>query len=105
MRTFFGGVFMKKEELKEAGINYPIKIEYYKKINEDEFVENKKFKFGINVIKTEYKPNDVSSEEKEIEYLTNDENKVNKILEILKNNQVTPIQVEDIICDFSKILF
>ena len=90
MRTFFGGVFMKKEELKEAGINYPIKIEYYKK---------------INVIKTEYKPNDVSSEEKEIEYLTNDENKVNKILEILKNNEVTPIQVEDIICDFSKILF
>ena len=36
MRTFFGGNFIKEEMLSEAGIYHPIKLEYYKRINEDE---------------------------------------------------------------------
>ena len=36
LKTFFDGVFISKENLKEAGIKYPIKLEYYKQINEDE---------------------------------------------------------------------
>ena len=39
MNIFFGGTFIRKEELKEAGIDYPIKLEYYKIINENEFKE------------------------------------------------------------------
>ena len=35
MNIFFGGTFLEKDELKEAGIEYPIKLEYYKIINED----------------------------------------------------------------------
>ena len=53
MRTFFGGKFIEKEKLMEEGIQYPIKLEYYKKINEDEFIRNKSAKFGISVVKTE----------------------------------------------------
>ena len=30
MKTFFGGMFMNKEELRKEGILYPIKLEYYK---------------------------------------------------------------------------
>ena len=30
MKTFFGGKFIEKEKLTEAGIDYPIKLEYYK---------------------------------------------------------------------------
>ena len=48
MRVFFSGLFMKKETLNEVGINHPIKLEYYKIINNDET-------FGVNVVKTEYK--------------------------------------------------
>ena len=44
LKTFFGGVFIKKESLEEAQINHPIKLEYYKRINEDEIVENKNAK-------------------------------------------------------------
>ena len=40
MRTFYGGKFIEKEKLIEAGIHYPIKLEYYKKINEDQFVKH-----------------------------------------------------------------
>lgn len=101
MRVFFGSIFIKKENLKEAGINYPIKLEYYKKINEDEFIKKNKAIYGINIIKTEYISNDIRIENKEVPYITNDESQINKILKILKDNEVTPISLEDIIEDFS----
>ena len=35
MKTFFGSIFIEKEKLQEAGVKYPIKLEYYKIKNED----------------------------------------------------------------------
>ena len=61
--------------LSEAGIYHPIKLEYYKRINEDEILKENKAKFGICIIKTEYKTKEKIIEEKEIKYLTNDEKK------------------------------
>lgn len=90
MKTFFGGNFIKEEMLSEAGIYHPIKLE-----------ENKA-KFGICIIKTEYKTKEKIIEEKEIKYLTNDEKRVNQVLNMLKENYVTPIGLEDVICDYAK---
>ena len=53
MKRFFGGIFIEKEKLKEEGINHPIKLEYYKQINEETNEENK---YGITIVKTEYIP-------------------------------------------------
>ena len=105
MKTFFGGIFIEKEKLEEEKINHPIKLEYYKKINEEEFINGKNSKFGISVVKTEYLPEGTKVERKDIKYLTNDENKLEKILDLFKNNEVTPIGVEDIICDLTKTMF
>ena len=105
MRTFFGGKFIEKEKLLEAGIKYPIKLEYYKKINEDQFIKKENARFGIAVVKTEYIPNNTKIENKEITYLSNDEQKVEKILKLFKENEVTPIGVEDVLADLSKELF
>ena len=105
MKTFFGGKFIEREKVVEAGIDYPIKLEYYKKINEEEFVKKDKAKFGIEIVKTEYIPNNTTIENKEIKYLSNDEDKINKILNLFKENEVTPIGVEDILLDLSKKLF
>lgn len=102
MKTFFGSIFIKEEELKEAGISYPIKLEYYKIINEDEFIKGERQKYGIKIIKTEYVKNNTKVEDKTIKYLSDNEQKVNEILTILKQNEVTPISVQDIIYDFSK---
>lgn len=102
VKTFFGSKFMEKEKLEEAGIYHPIKLEYYKMIHEDELINGKHPKFGIKVVKTEYLKEDTKVEEKEIKYISNDEKKVNEILGILKENEVTPVCVQDIICDFSK---
>ena len=47
MNIFFGGTFIKKENLEEAGIVNPIKLEYYKIINEDEFIKLSKQIYDI----------------------------------------------------------
>ena len=39
MRIFFNSTFIKQETLNEAGIIHPIKLEYYKIINEDEIIK------------------------------------------------------------------
>lgn len=102
MRIFFSSTFVKKETLNEARIDYPIKLEYYKIINEDEVVKQEKDKFGIDIVKTEYRKNDIKVENKKVQYLSSDERKINKILNLFKENEVTPITVEDILSDFSK---
>lgn len=102
MKIFYCSTFIKKDELEEAGITYPIKLEYYKIINEDEIMKGEKARFGIKVIKTEYKEENPKTEEKEITYLSNDEKRVEEILNILKEYEVTPISVEEIIYDFWK---
>ena len=57
MKTFFGEVFINQDTLKKSGINHPIKLEYYKRINEENFSEVNKAKYGISIVKTEYKKN------------------------------------------------
>ena len=102
MKIFSGSKFIQKEKLEEAGIKYPIKLEYYKIINEDEIVKSKKAKFGIKIIKTEYKEEKSEIENKLIQHLSNDEKQIEEILETLKENEVTPVAVEDILADLSK---
>ena len=94
MKTFFGGIFIEANRLKEEGIEYPIKVEYYKLKDED----NKKY--GIEIIKREYKPKHIDIEKQEIKSLSKDECKIERMLELFKKNEVTPISVGEIIEDF-----
>ncbi len=96
VKKFFGGMFIEEELLRKEGIYHPIKLEYYKIINDNKYKENK-FRYGLEVIKTEYFPRDVKVEKNEIIELTNDENLIKKMLRILKENKVTPVEVEDVI--------
>ena len=105
LKTFFGSVFIEKEKLEEAGIKYPIKLEYYKQINEDEISTYKKPKYGIEIITTEYKPEYTKVENKNIKYITNDETEANQILNIFRTNQVTPINSEEVIVDLFRNKF
>ena len=95
MKTFFGGGFIETSKLKEAGIEYPIKVEYYKLKDE----ENKKY--GIEIIKREYKDrNIINIEKQELKSLSKDENKIEAMLELFERNEVTPISAKEIIEDF-----
>ena len=98
MKNFFGSIFINRDRLKEAGIDYPIKVEYYKIINEEEKIKQNRLIYGIQIIKTEYKDK-IGVEQEKIEHITNDENEISKILSLMKENEVTPIGLEDVILE------
>lgn len=98
MRTFFGSAFIEREKLEEAGIEHPIKLEYYKEINEDD-ISSGKAKYGISIVETKYIPDNVKVETKDIKYVTNDELEENRILTIFKDSKVTLINSEEVISD------
>ena len=98
MKNFFGSIFINRDKLQEAGIDYPIKVEYYKIINEEEKIKQNKLIYGIQIIKTEYKDK-IGVEQEKIEHITNDENEISRILSIMKENEVTPIGLEDVILE------
>lgn len=103
MKVFFGCKFIEREKLEEVGINYPIKLEYYKQIHDDESIRYNKPKYGISVVKTAYIPNNTIVEGKEIEFLSNDEKRIESILKVFKENEVTPICVEEILVELKKM--
>ena len=98
LKNFFGSIFINRDRLKEAGIDYPIKVEYYKITNEQEKIKQNKLKYGIQIIKTEYKDK-IGVEQSKIEDITNDEKEITKMLYLMKNNEVTPIGLEDVILE------
>ena len=98
MKTFFGGMFMNKDELRREGILQPIKLEYYKIKN----IKSKNDIFGVEIVKTEYINEKVKVERASVDRLTNDESIENKVLDILKRNEVTPIGLDDVVQDLVK---
>ena len=98
VKNFFGSIFINRDKLREAGIDYPIKVEYYKIINEEEKIKQNKLIYGIQIIKTEYKDK-IGVEQEKIEHITNDENEIATMLSLMKENEVTPIGLEDVILE------
>ena len=98
MKSFFGGTYVGKDTLANNNIYYPIRLEYYK----TEEVENYKSFYGIEVVKTEYKEDKVNVENKLIEKITDEENIINKILEQLREGEITPAVSEEMIEEFLK---
>lgn len=85
MRTFFGSTFIEKDKLEEAEIYHPIKLEYYKEINEDDIQKVDKAKYGITIVKTEYKKDNLEVETKNYYLVTNVLRKYPKNLQFIKN--------------------
>jgi len=98
VKNFFGSIFINRDKLEEAGINYPIKVEYYKIMNEEQKIKENKLIYGIQVIKTEYRDK-IGVEQNKMEHITNDEKEITKMLSLLKENEVTPISLEDVILE------
>ena len=102
MKNFFGSIFINRDELRNAGIDYPIKVEYYKIINEEEKIKQNRLIYGIQIIKTEYKDK-IGVEQEKIEHITNDESEILKMLDIIKDNEVTPIGLKDVILEIKSM--
>lgn len=97
MRTFFSSTFMQEEPLRREGIYHPIKLEYYKIVQD----QNKKeeAKYGIEIVKKEYKKEGLKIEKKKKEHISNSEEQIEKIINKLEENEVTPVTLKYIIKD------
>ena len=78
MKTFFDGIFIDSEKLKEEEIEYPIKLEYYKIISIEKSVEEK---YGIEIVKTEYRDGNVYVESEKTENVTDSDEEINDNVE------------------------
>ena len=100
MKVFYGGKFIEKSKLEEVGIFYPIKLEYYTSIDSE--ISNNGSYFGISIVKTEYKKDNVIVETKDIRNITQSEIAVDNLLNLFKENEVTPVNAQEIMYDLRK---
>lgn len=97
MKKFYGGKFINKQKLSKEGIDYPIKIEYYKIYDNEETKEITQY--GLEVVKTEYRNENINVENEEVLRITKEEKIIDKILDKLKDNEVTPVITKYIVED------
>lgn len=103
MKHFYAGTFINRDDLKSIGIEYPVKLEYYKtKPNIEVTSSKEKIRYGIEVVKTSYIHEEIKVENTEISGFTEDETIVNTILDTLRRNEVTPICAKYIVEDLLK---
>lgn len=102
MKHFYAGTFINRDDLKSIGIEYPVKLEYYKTLQNNEERKSEELKYGIEVVKTSYISKNIKVENTKILEVAKDERIVNKILDTLKRNEVTPICAEYVIEDLLK---
>lgn len=98
MKSFFGGTYVGKDTLENNNIYYPVRLEYYK----TEKVEESKSVYGIEVVKTEYKDNQVNVENKVIDKVTDEEETIDRILEKFKTGEITPAVSEEMLEELLK---
>lgn len=98
MKSFFGGTYLGKDKLENNNIYYPIRLEYYKTEDIDEF----KSVYGIEVVKTEYRDNEVNVENKVIDKITNEEKTIERILEKFREGEITPAVSEEMLEELLK---
>lgn len=102
MKHFYAGTFINRDDLKKIGVNYPIKLDYYKIKSNENLLTDSITKYGIEVVKTSYINERVEIENIQIQDFAEDENIVNIILDKLKKNEVTPISAKYIVEDLLK---
>ncbi len=101
MKTFFDEIFINTDELKNEGIEYPVKLEYFETINTEEDVEAK---YGIEIVKTDFVDGKVKTNSNIIKNITKYQDEIERILNIFRNNEVTPCGMEDVLIDmFTKV--
>lgn len=97
MKTFFDSIFIGgSNEVRD--VEYPIKLEYYKTIRTE---ENVKAKYGIEIVITEFINGKVNIKSKTIDDIAETSEEIDKIITILKDNEVTPIGIEDAIVEIT----
>lgn len=98
LKKFYGRTVIDDSDSEELPKDHKIELEYYQIKSEE---SNKPY--GIEIVKRKVENDIMNIEEKAVYHICNEEEDNNKLLEVLMSNKVTPVAVDDIIQDLSKI--
>lgn len=102
MKMFYGEIEMRRESLKENGIYYPIRLEYYLTKGEYTLKGDNEEYYGIEVVKKSYLKSEEREEKIEISHISDNKEIVCHLLNILKINEVSPAHTRYIVEDLVK---
>ena len=98
LKKLYGKTVIDGSDSEELLKDHTIELEYYQIKN-----ETSRKPYGIEIVKRSIENDIMNIEEKKVCHICSEEDKNNKLLEILVSNKVTPVAVDDIIEDLSKI--
>ncbi len=98
LKKLYGKAVIDSDDLEELVEDNKIELEYYQIKSE---ASSKPY--GIEIIKRNIENDIMNIEEKTVYNICNEEENNNRLLDILMSNKVTPIAVDDIIEDLSKV--
>ena len=100
---YYGATFLDEKDLVETNITNNIELEYYRTENcKTNILKKEKTSYGIEIIKREYILDDVKVEKSRLEDISTNAKKVINIIESLRMHKVTPIGLQDVVCDLLK---
>ena len=97
LRRLYGKAIIDSSDSEELQDDCKIELEYYQL--EQETVKKP---YGIEIIRRKVKDDLIDIENKIINHVCDKKQDTNKLLDILISNKVTPISVNDVICDLAK---
>jgi len=101
--VYYGATFLDEKDLVETNITNNIELEYYRTENcKTNILKKEKTSYGIEIIKREYILDDVKVEKSRLEDISTNAKKVINIIESLRMHKVTPIGLQDVVCDLLK---
>ena len=99
-KVCYGKTVLKNQDTKDSTINNIIELEYYKiKRRKHHFLKRYTETYGIEIIKKEYQGKRINIEKEEVDIINNKKVSIDFILEKLRDYQVTPIALKDVIED------
>ena len=98
-KEYYGMTYFDEEDLKEARSDHKIELEYYKTKKNI----NNEFKYGIEILKKEYIDDTIKLESNNIDNISKSSEKVIEIIKTLKKYKVTPVGLNDVLEDLSKL--
>jgi len=101
--VYYGATFLDEKDLVETNITNNIELEYYRTENyKANILKKEKTSYGIEIVKKEYISEDIKIEKSRLDDISTNAKKVINIIESLKLHKVTPIGLQDVVCDLLK---
>ena len=97
-KKLYGRTIIDKKDSDEIQDEEKIELEYYQLEN-----STSDKPYGVEIVKRRMENNIVNIEDKIIYHICNKRQDADLLLKMLVSNKVTPISVEDIVQDFTKI--